>query len=176
MVLAFAISILPELLLLPSIERVSNIAIPHRASITRALSQTTNKTAKMADMIPTNALRGIYANKPTASDTTNTHELNDLESQRSIDPNAAGQHTRGEFILGRTAIFAIIAVTVIIIVLIVVVVVKAGQVAKKNKAAKKAKQEADKAAGIVSSAFRNYAAGSSLLATLMVVLAQVLLL
>lgn len=129
----------------------------------------------MADIIPTNALRGIYANKPTASD-TNTHELDDLESQRSIDPNAPGQHTKGEFILGRTAILAIIAVTIIIIVLIVVVVVKAGQIAKKNNAAKKAKQEADKAAGIVSSAYRQYVSGAGVVAIGLSVLAQVLLL
>lgn len=130
----------------------------------------------MADMIPTNALRGIYANKPTASDTTNTYELNDVDSQRSIDPNASGQHTKGEFILGRTAILAIIAVTVIIIVLIVVVVVKAGQIAKKNKAEKKAKQEANKAAGIVSDAYRQYMSGARCAAIGLSVLAQVLLL
>ena len=130
----------------------------------------------MADMIPTNALRGIYANKPAENTNTNSTELNDLESSRSIDPNAPGQHTKGDFILGRTAILAIFAVTLIIIVLIVVVVVKAGQIAKKNKAAKKAKQEADKAAGIVSGAYRQYMSGAGCVAIGMSVLAQVLLL
>ena len=87
----------------------------------------------MADIVPTNALRGIYANKRSENTNISSTELNDLESQRSIDPNAPGQHTKGEFILGRTAIAAIILVTVIIIVLVVVVVVKASQIAKKNK-------------------------------------------
>lgn len=138
----------------------------------------------MADVIPTNALRGIYANKPAETTNSNSTELNDVESQRSIDPNAPGQHTKGEFILGRSAILAILAVTVVIIVLVVVVVIKAGQIAKKNKAEKKAKQDAenkakqdaDKAAGIVSAAYKQYVGGAGVVTIGLSVLAQVLLL
>lgn len=132
----------------------------------------------MSDLIPTNTLRDIYA-RP-APNTTNATGLDDLSSQRSQntgpDPNEPGHHTKTDFVLGRSAIIAILCVTIVIIVLIIVVVVKAGQIAKKNAREKKAKQAADKAAGIVSGAMRSYAAGAGMTSVLWAVIAQILLL
>lgn len=130
-------------------------------------------------MIPTNTLRGIYANQPAASAKPPAYETQELDTldgrslQTGPHPSDPGQHTKGDFVLGRSAIIAIIVVSVVLIVLIVVVVVKAGQIAKKNEREKKKKQEA---AGIVSAAVRSWAGPKGVVGVLLGVLVQVVLL